>query len=566
MGRADLPDWRDPAGQSAARAEIAQWSAARLRSAVFAVHDNIVTASHPTRWPPLLDPIVDALPWSRADLLWCLRHASRVLVCDIGASYHLPARLANLVPVEALDDDVQRGLRAFETFIRAERMPAAERGEILSLIRSATDRVRNADQVSARFLPPGDGFGLARERLPTGMSGPITALFAHASALGKPAPTRKWASVARELAVGTGDATAAVLRAFVPFRGYLDAENDCLLRGLVHVLAQDASDAATDLLAGAALAAGATPPHQQGFLYAPKTAHAAVEALTTRGGDAPLRTLARLAIEVRNKALQKRVESGLLRLGAQRGWSIGQVMELAVDDHGLDRTGRRVIPIGAYSATVEIVGDKGRLSFAKAGGSLKSVPATVSTDHPDELRAARDLVKAVTRSLRIERARVEGLMSQERTWTLDGWSARYLDHPVTGRFGQALIWEGSYDGETWLAGRPERRDDRWSLVDRDGAPIALAGDGAAVRLWHPARTTPDEVRAWRDYVVAAGLRQPFKQAFREIYLLTPAEETTATYSNRFAAHYPRYRQANALMRTRGWHANYLGFWDSALPR
>lgn len=43
-----------------------------------------------------------------------------------------------------------------------------------------------------------------------------------------------------------------------------------------------------------------------------------------------------------------------------------------------------------------------------------------------------------------------------------------------------------------------------------------------LRLWHPARASVDEVRGWREAVQGKELRQPFKQAFREIYLLTPA--------------------------------------------
>jgi hypothetical protein len=85
-----------------------------------------------------------------------------------------------------------------------------------------------------------------------------------------------------------------------------------------------------------------------------------------------------------------------------------------------------------------------------------------------------------------------------------------------------------------------------------------------VRLWHPIRARVDEVISWRDHVVATGLKQPIRQAFREVYLLTPAEEQTHAYSNRFAAHILRYRQANALMRVRAWQANYLGRWDGGV--
>nr|BFE78465.1 hypothetical protein GCM10020093_010660 [Planobispora longispora] len=82
-----------------------------------------------------------------------------------------------------------------------------------------------------------------------------------------------------------------------------------------------------------------------------------------------------------------------------------------------------------------------------------------------------------------------------------------------------------------------------------------------VRLWHPARVPPEEVRAWREAVQDEELRQPFKQAFREVYLLTPAEEETRDHSNRFAGHVVGYHKLYALFKQRGWAAGYLGPWD-----
>ena len=46
--------------------------------------------------------------------------------------------------------------------------------------------------------------------------------------------------------------------------------------------------------------------------------------------------------------------------------------------------------------------------------------------------------------------------------------------------------------------------------------------------------------------------QPFKQAHREVYLLTDAERNTDIYSNRFAAHIVKQHQFNALCGARGW--------------
>lgn len=81
---------------------------------------------------------------------------------------------------------------------------------------------------------------------------------------------------------------------------------------------------------------------------------------------------------------------------------------------------------------------------------------------------------------------------------------------------------------------------------------------ASVTLWHPARAATAEVGRWRDYLVAAERGQPFRQAYREVYMVTPAELGTRGYSNRFAAHVLRYQQAYALFKERGWVANYLG--------
>jgi hypothetical protein len=56
--------------------------------------------------------------------------------------------------------------------------------------------------------------------------------------------------------------------------------------------------------------------------------------------------------------------------------------------------------------------------------------------------------------------------------------------------------------------------------------------------------------------------QPFKQAHREIYLLTDAERVTNNYSNRFAAHIIRQHQFASLCRQRGWNSSLIGGFDS----
>ncbi|MFI7604611.1 DUF4132 domain-containing protein [Micromonospora sp. NPDC049366] len=547
-----------PSTRTAQWRAVAAWPAGDRRLAALAMHRTAATASIPAALNDVVRGLATGdVPWTRADLLWCLRLAGSGY--DNGAHLELPAAVAaRLTPAEltdllpalgALRDDV-----ADDYFI-----PAEVRRRVVRLVSEAIDRARGGG-LPSWLLHGGDGFGpLARATVGAGLDA-AGDLLAHCASLEKPTPTATWLRQLDAHLAATPGGPATVRRLLDLFaehgRGVHD-DTDRLLRGLLWAASRDEGDAATEVLARAVSTAAAAPRHARGFPHAQRAAIAGVGLLAGRAGEAPARTLARLAVTVRNRAVRSRVDAALASLGALRGWSLSEVAELAVDDHGLDRDGCLRVPVGSYEATVEVVGEKARLTFARRGTALRAVPAAVRDDHADELAGLRDVVKRLNATLASERQRVEALLSEERTWAYADWVARFLDHPVTGTYGRRLLWETSGDGRRWSAGLPRRDADEWVLAGRDGRPVR----GDRVRLWHPVTAAVDEVLAWRGHVLDTGLTQPFKQAFREIYVLTPAEEATASYSNRFAAHILRYRQANALMRVRGWEAGYLGTWD-----
>jgi len=121
-----------------------------------------------------------------------------------------------------------------------------------------------------------------------------------------------------------------------------------------------------------------------------------------------------------------------------------------------------------------------------------------------------------------------------------------------------LIWQFyANDSDTqgtaalWL-------NEQW--VDEHGKPIDVSGC-LNVILWHPALSNRQSIENWRKLLMAHEIRQPIKQAFREIYLLTEAEINTRTYSNRFAAHILKQHQYLTLAKLRGWKGSLGGAWD-----
>lgn len=529
-----------------------------------ALHLHALACAGRLDWPAQRDLLrhlaAQDAPWTSAHLAWCLRHVAASAGHD-GELLHLelPAALAARLPGAQLVGH-QRALEAVLAIIE-ENPPVDVRLE-RRLSTALSIGIRKAgDHALPVWLGQSAGtLGAAvQDRLGDALRATgVGDLIDHCSTLAKLTPDVRWRRRAEQLlsaAAGGDDVVRGILGCFAEHTGHVLEEADRLLRALTWLLAADPGPAATALLARVTDVA-ALSPAGDGHPRAPLTANASVTLLARRAGDLPLTTLARLSTAVRNKGLQKRVRATLAQLGEARGWSYAEMLELSVADHGLDAAGRHVEHVGGHQAVVELVGERPRLTFHDGGRTLRSVPAAVRDGHPADLKRLRELVKEIGRTVTAERRRVESVLSEDRDWAYADWAARYLDHPVTGVFGRSLIWETG-DGDAWTAGLPVRVADGWALRGLDG----VTARGTRVRLWHPVRATAAEVGRWRDQVVDSGLHQPFKQAFREVYRLTPAEEQTGTYSNRFAAHILRYRQANALMRVRGWHAGYLGPWD-----
>ncbi|MBG0821277.1 DUF4132 domain-containing protein [Planomonospora sp. ID91781] len=196
--------------------------------------------------------------------------------------------------------------------------------------------------------------------------------------------------------------------------------------------------------------------------------------------------------------------------------------------------GRLRQAVGEHTAVISTDGEV-ELSWWHGDRKLKGVPAAVRREHPEEVKRLRELAgQARQRQTTLTRALEAGYTSRTAP------PYRQLEgHPVTDR----LIWEFEVSPGVWRS------------------ELGLTVPDVPVRLWHPARAPMEEVRAWREAVQDKELRQPFKQAFREVYLLTPAEEAAGTRSGRFAEHVVDYRRLRALFKDRGWRSDFLGHWQ-----
>ena len=205
--------------------------------------------------------------------------------------------------------------------------------------------------------------------------------------------------------------------------------------------------------------------------------------------------------------------------------------------------------MGEFTARLSVTGTTTtELAWVKPDGKTQhAVPAAVKQSHKGDLKELQAAAKDIQAMLPAQRERIDSLFLQQKTWPLTVWHERYLNHPLVGTLARRILWEFK-QGEKcftaiWFNGR---------LVDLDLKPVELKDETTTVQLWHPIGKNMDEVVAWRSWLDAQQIQQPFKQAHREIYLLTDAELNTRIYSNRYAAHVLKQHQFNALCTLRGW--------------
>ncbi|MEV2276950.1 DUF4132 domain-containing protein [Nocardiopsis sp. NPDC049922] len=428
----------------------------------------------------------------------------------------------------------------------------------------------------------GDRFGdLLRTGHPDLFADPgLADLFVHCLVPPGRRPTRVWRRAAEERLAAMPDAAEAVRRVLeaVPTvpqatgwggESHFQRNAHDILTGMVwcvEILGEESTPWAVPVLEPLALFTG-TGPGTSKQLRSERMASAAVRIMAARGDDQAVAALGRVRTKVRKKTLSRTIDTALSEIADRLGITNEELLERTVPAFGLDRDGTRTELVGEHPVTLTLAADgAAALGFVSAKGRpVASPPKPLRESHPDRVKELRAELKELRQTVTTERARLEAHLAEGRPWEAGPWTRYYLEHPVIGTLARRLIWEVSTDaGRTWDAGLPEADGAHWRLTDHDGRTVAHTRDlpdTARVRLWHPVRHVPRTVRRWRDHLTDREIAQPVKQAYREIYLLTPAEETTGDHSLRFAAHVLKYAQARALLTTRGWSQDALSGWD-----
>jgi Domain of unknown function (DUF4132) len=242
------------------------------------------------------------------------------------------------------------------------------------------------------------------------------------------------------------------------------------------------------------------------------------------------------------------------------GLSTDELLEIGVPTCGLDETGVFEQTVGEITARIEIgINGAPVLLWRRLDGVVQTtVPMQLKTTFPSELQSLKARIKELSTLVPAQKARIESMLMTLREIPIDKFVKYYLNHGLVRHVTNKLIWSFGNAEDVWTSGIfHEGR-----FIDSLSEVIDLTSI-TKVRIWHPLGQNPISVLAWRESLARLEITQPFKQAHREIYLLTDAEEQTSTYSNRFASHILKQHQFAALCKDRNWSYSLQGAWDSS---
>lgn len=182
------------------------------------------------------------------------------------------------------------------------------------------------------------------------------------------------------------------------------------------------------------------------------------------------------------------------------------------------------------------------ITVMKGDRPLKAIPATIRKD--------LQIAELQTRKTELKRQRARMRLSLEQAMIRgDGFRGTELrqlfTNPILARMIEDLVLIGM-----GIVGYPE--EGGMLLRKHDGRLQPVAAN-ETVRIAHPydlLRT--GEWHLWQHDCFVAERTQPFKQVFRELYLLTEAEKFDATVSRRYEGQQVNTKQALALLAQRAW--------------
>ena len=210
-----------------------------------------------------------------------------------------------------------------------------------------------------------------------------------------------------------------------------------------------------------------------------------------------------------------------------RKMDVDILRDLHLSDVGLDASGNKTYDLGNQIVTVALQPDLSFLFVLPHGKTAKTLPKKGAD--PEKYEVAYDDFSEMKKSVKkIVKSRKDQLFVNflnGRPQGAEHWQQVYLNNPLLRSVANLLVWcQG--DATFTLNGADP--------ITADGLPYTIGTEW--IRLAHPMVMTQADIKAWQNYFVTHGLKQPFEQVWEPV-----VDESSVTFDRYAGCMIPFYR-------------------------
>lgn len=211
--------------------------------------------------------------------------------------------------------------------------------------------------------------------------------------------------------------------------------------------------------------------------------------------------------------------------------SVDELEDKIVPDLGFDKCGERIFDYGERTFTVSLMPD---FTFSihdnQKNKKVKSMPKPNDKDDPVKSQAASkefsELKKQVKTIVASQKQRLEKVLSNGRTWSVDRWRTLFEENAIMHCFAENLIW-GIYENGKLTDTFRYLSDG--SFCDADDDELELP-ENADITLVHPVELDEELTEKWITQLEDYEITQPLNQLFARVIKLEEKDISNADNS------------------------------------
>jgi hypothetical protein len=245
-----------------------------------------------------------------------------------------------------------------------------------------------------------------------------------------------------------------------------------------------------------------------------------LDVLSRIGSPAALEGVATLSAGIRDHSIADEAQGVMERKAASQGASREQIEDRHVSDCGLDARGERILTYGPRSFRA-VLGKDLELSLLDENARKRvSLPPPAASDDRAQAEASRaawsEIKVGVKRVLKAQLKRFEQAMITGREWSLQEFRECVLQHAIVSRIAQLLLWQTADADSQCL-----RVTEDLSFANATDESVMVA-EPRRLRVAHPLRVAPEELKVWQELFADYRMVQPFQQLTRQAYRCEPS--------------------------------------------